>query len=253
MSAIHAPVTAQAIDWSSGLTNSFSSVANFIPKLVIFLVVLVIGIIVAKAVSKFVGMLLKKVGFERLLSTGTLGDLVRSTAIKPIELITKLVYYFILLIALQLALTAFGPSNPVSQIVNDIVAWLPKAVVAIVIVVIAAAAAGAVKDLLRGALAAVAYGELLAKIVSVFIIALGVIAALNQIGIGTTVTLPVLITVLATLGGIAVVGVGGGLIGPMRSRWESWLTDLAQSSSAAKHSGPTDPPTTAPYEPPSQY
>jgi hypothetical protein len=37
------------------------------------------------------------------------------------------------------------------------------------------------------------------------------------------VTLPVLITVLATVGGILVVGVGGGLIAPMRERWEQIL------------------------------
>ena len=42
------------------------------------------------------------------------------------------------------------------------------------------------------------------------IVGLGVIAALNQIGVATTVTTPVLIAVLATGGGVIVVGVGGG-------------------------------------------
>lgn len=222
-----APLT---IDWSSGVTNSWSSVASFIPKLLVFLVILIIGVIVAKAISKFVGLLLGKVGFERILSTGEVGSMVRSTGIQPISLITKLVYYFVLLIALQLALSAFGPTNPVSQIVNNIVAWLPKAIVAIVIVVVAVAVAGAVKDILRDALRSVSYGDLLTKIVGAVIIALGVIAALNQVGIGTTVTMPVLIAVLATVGGILVVGVGGGLIGPMRSRWETWLNALATST-----------------------
>lgn len=39
----------------------------------------------------------------------------------------------------------------------------------------------------------------------------------------TAVTTPVLITVLATIGGILIVGVGGGLIGPMSRRWEGYL------------------------------
>ena len=51
----------------------------------------------------------------------------------------------------------------------------------------------------------------------------GIIAALNQLGIANSVTLPVLITVLATIGGILVVGVGGGLIRPMQERWQRWL------------------------------
>jgi len=235
MSAIHATAVApKTIEWSEGLSNAWSSVANFVPKLLVFLVVLVIGIIVAKAVAKFVGIVLQKVGFARLLATGELGSLVNRTGVKPLDLITKLIYYFILLIALQLALSAFGPTNPVSAIVNDIVAWLPKAVVAIVIVVIAVAVAGAVKDLLRGALGGLSYGDLVTKIVGAAIVALGVIAALNQVGIGTTVTLPVLIAVLATIGGILVVGVGGGLIAPMRGRWEEWLSSLAESTAAAK-------------------
>ena len=63
-----------------------------------------------------------------------------------------------------------------------------------------------------------------------FILGLGVIAALNQIGVATTVTTPVLIAVLATIAGILIVGVGGGLIRPMQSRWERWLTRAEQES-----------------------
>ncbi|MET8837069.1 hypothetical protein ABZV78_24575, partial [Micromonospora sp. NPDC004540] len=66
----------------------------------------------------------------------------------------------------------------------------------------------------------------------VFILGLGVIAALNQIGVATTVTTPVLIAVLATVAGILIVGVGGGLVRPMQGRWENWLTRAEQESQA---------------------
>ena len=121
-----------------------------------------------------------------------------------------------------------------AAIVDDIVNWLPQAVVAIIIVIIAGAVANAVKDILGSALSGVSYGALLTKIVGAFIIALGVIAALNQIGIGTTVTMPVLIAVLATISGVAIVGVGGGLIGPMARRWDGWLANLNQPSGTAR-------------------
>ena len=254
MSITAASTTPLTIDWSSGVTNAWSSVASFIPKLLVFAVVLIVGVIIAKAIAKFVGLLLGRLGVERILSTGEVGSMIRSTGIQPVSLITKLIYYFVLLIALQLALSAFGPTNPVSQIVNNIVGWLPKAVVAIVIVVVAVAVAGAVKDILRDALRSVSYGELLTKIVGAVIVALGVIAALNQVGIGTTVTMPVLIAVLATVGGILVVGVGGGLIGPMRSRWESWLDAFATSTNGGTSTagGPAStnaPGTQAPQSP----
>lgn len=232
----------QAIEWSSGLEDSWSSIASFVPKLVAFLIVVIIGWIVAKIVARVLGKVLEKLGFGRLLDKAGLSRFFAQSSFTPITLICKLVYYFILLIALQLGLTAFGQSNPVSTIINDIVAWLPKAIVAIVIVVIVAAIANAVKEILRGVLGGVSFGGILTNIVGAFIVALGVIAALNQVGIATSVTGPVLIAVLATVGGILVVGVGGGLIGPMRSRWENWLGALeseATGSGAASSASAT--------------
>lgn len=229
---VHAALTPLAIDWQTPVKDGLSSIATFVPKLLVFLLILFIAWIIAKGVAKFLGLVLGRLGFNALLTKAGADDVLRGAQIEPIGLITKLAYYFILLIGLQLALSAFGPTNPVSQLVDKIVLWLPQAFVAIVIVVIAGAVANAVKDLLTASLGGVSYGALLAKIVGGFIIALGVIAALNQIGIGTSVTLPVLITVLATVGGILVVGVGGGLIGPMRSRWEGWLNQISDASSS---------------------
>ena len=111
-------------------------------------------------------------------------------------------------------------------------AWLPRAFVAIVIVVVAAAIANAVRDLVTGALGGLSYGKVLADLTAIFILALGVIAALNQVGIATTVTTPVLIAVLATVAGILIVGVGGGLVKPMQSRWDGWLDRAAEESRA---------------------
>lgn len=234
MATTPAEISPLSIDWEQPLRQTWSSLADFIPKFVVFLVILVIGILIAKAVAKFVGIVLTKVGFEKLLDRSGATQLLAGSDIKPVGLLTKLIYYFILLIALQLALSSFGPGNPVAAIVDDIVKWLPRAVVAIIIVVIAGAVANAVKDVLGSALAGVSYGALLTKIVGGFIVALGVIAALNQIGIGTTVTLPVLIAVLATISGIAIVGVGGGLIGPMARRWDGWIANLNQPASAPR-------------------
>ena len=83
----------------------------------------------------------------------------------------------------------------------------------------------------------------MATVAQVFIIGLAIIAALNQMGLAVTVILPVLITVLATMRGIAVVGVGGGLIAPMRQRWERWLETAEQEGQRIhEHNIPTNAP-----------
>ena len=106
---------------------------------------------------------------------------------------------------------------------DAIVGWLPKAVVAIVLIVVASAIAKVVKDLISAALGGLSYGRFVAALASAAIIALGVIAALDQVGIAADVTQPVRITVLATIGAILAIGVGGGLVRPMQDRWERML------------------------------
>lgn len=251
-------VVPDQVDWLAPLTNALSSIASFIPKLLVFLVVFLIGYFIAKAIARFVGMILTRVGFNKVLERAGANRLLAGSGIEPIALLTKIIYYFILLITLQLALSAFGPTNPVSAIVNQIVAWLPSLVVAIVIVVIAGAIANAVKDLLLNTMSGVSYGSLVAKTVSFLIIALGVIAAVNQIGIGTAVTMPVLVAFLATVAGILIVGVGGALIGPMRSRVEGFLGNLSEGAAPAAapavggNNTPTAPPATGTFAPPSR-
>lgn len=89
-------------------------------------------------------------------------------------------------------------------------------------------------DIIRSAMGGLTSARIMATAAQVFIIGLSVIAALNQMGIAITVTLPVLITVLATIGGIAIVGVGAGLIIPMRMRWERWLDHAEQEGARVR-------------------
>ena len=149
------------------------------------------------------------------------------------SIVGRLVYYTLILFVLQLAFGVFGP-NPISDLLTRVIAFLPSIVVAIVIVVLAAAIATAVRELIANTIGGLSYGKILANIAAAFILGLGIIAALNQVGIATSVTLPVLITVLATIGGILVVGVGGGLIKPMQARWESYLGTMESETQNIK-------------------
>jgi hypothetical protein len=213
----------------AALRDALSTVAVFVPRLLLFLVILLVGWLIAKGLRKVVDKLLERVGFDRAVERGGIGRALSRSKYDASDLIAALVYYAIVLVTLQLAFGVFGP-NPISALLVDLVAFLPRLAVAIIIVVIAAAIAAAVKDLLAGALGGLSYGRVIANVAAVFITALGVIAALSQIGIAIAVTLPVLITVLATVGGILVVGVGGGLITPLRQRWERWLSHAEQEA-----------------------
>ncbi|MGQ0842022.1 mechanosensitive ion channel family protein [Actinokineospora sp.] len=235
-----------------GLGQAWAMVATFVPKLLGFFIVLLVGWLIAKGVSKALSVVMGKLGFGRLMERTGMSGLVRSSGVDVGVILVKLVYYFILLIALQLAFGVFGPSNPVSQLLNEVIAFLPRILVAIVLVVVAAAVGRVVRDLITSALGNRPFAPMLGTIAYVFIIAFGVIAALNQVNIATSVTTPVLITVLATIGGIIVVGLGGGLVRPMQDRWGGWLERAQAEMGSGKgapqprvETAPTDAPTPA--------
>lgn len=211
-----------SINFSSGLTDAWSTVARIVPKFIGFLVILAIGWFVSRLLARALDTLLRKVGFEKVAERGGISRALANSKYDATGILSKVVYYALLLITLQLALGVFG-TNPVSTMINGVVAWLPRGLVALVIVVVAAAIARVVRDLVGGALSSLSYGNVLATLASVFVLGIGLIAALGQAGIATAITSPILVAVLAAIVGVLVVGVGGGLVQPMRQRWERML------------------------------
>jgi len=222
--------------------NLLDTVFHSIPKIIVFLVILVIGWIVARILARLVDMGLRKVRFDHFVERGMIGQALARSSTDATTLIARIVYYAILLVTLQMAFGVWGP-NPISTMLNAVVAWIPKLIVAIIIVVIASAIARVVRDLIISAIGGLSYGRFLANVASVLIIALGVIAALDQVGIAAMVIQPILYTVLLTAGAILAIGVGGGLIKPMQSRWERMLTAAERETNtqvAAYQQGRTD-------------
>jgi hypothetical protein len=216
--------------------NILNKLGDWSLKVLGFLAIMIVGWIIARILGNVVNRVLARVGFNRLAERTQLRRW--TGTYEPSALVGKLVYYAALLFVFQIAFNVFGP-NPVSDVIDTIIAWLPRLLVAAVIMVVAIAIANAVFDIIKNALSQFGYGKTLARIAQVLIIALGAIAALNQVGIATSVTMPILIAGLATIAGILIVGVGGGMIRPMQERWERMLnkaeTETAKVTEAMKN------------------
>ena len=226
---MHQPLAAVSV--SQSFQNLLDTVFHSVPKILVFLVILVVGWIIAKLLARAIVMILHRVRFDHFVERGVVGQALSRSNYDASGLIAKVVYYLVLLMTLQLAFGVFG-TNPISTMLDAIVGWLPKAVVAIVLIVVASAIAKVVKDLIGAAMGGLSYGRFTASAASAVIIALGVIAALDQVGVAAAVTQPVLIAVLATVGAILAIGVGGGLVRPMQDRWERILNSAERETSA---------------------
>jgi hypothetical protein len=221
------------VNVGGSVTSALTNVFAFIPKLVAAIVIFVVFYIVAKILQKVLTKVLQKVGFDDLVERGGVKTALARSQYDAAGILAKLVYYVILLFGLSTAMGVFG-RNPISNYLTAIIAFLPKLFVAIVILVIAAAIAAGVKSFISSALGGLSYGPALGTISSVAIIFFGIVAALNQIGVATAITTPIEIAVLASITGILIVGVGGGLVRPMQERWENALQRVSAESSTVK-------------------
>jgi hypothetical protein len=206
-------------DFKNGLGDAWAATAAFLPKLLAFLVILVVGYFIAKAISKVVDKLLERVGFDRWVERGGVKRALDQSKYDASSILGLVVFWAGMLFVLQLAFSVFGP-NAISALIQSVIAYLPNVFVAIVIVVIASAIAAGVKDIIQGSLGGLSYGSTIATVASVAVLAVGIFAALDQLRIAPAIVNGLFYAVLAIVVGSAVVAIGGGGIPTMRRYWE---------------------------------
>lgn len=212
-----------AVEWSQGIEDAWSDVASFVPKFLGFLVILIVGYFIAKLIGKAANALLERVGFDRAVERGGVKKALERSKYDASDIIGKVIFYALFLIVLQMAFGVFG-SNPISDLLEGVIAYLPKVIAAILIIVITFAIAAAARELIEASLGGLDYGRMLANAVGVAIMVVGVFAALNQLQIAPAIVNGLFYALLAIVVGVAVIAIGGGGIGPMRSRWERVLS-----------------------------
>ena len=186
------PVT-PVTDWGQAIMTSVAAaLAMFlgaIPKVIGFAVILIIGWLVAGLIATAVAALLRAVKFNDLAQRSGFSGFVQKAGIKTdaAGALANLAKWFVRLIVLVVAFDALG-LPAVSQVLQQLLLWLPNLVVAMVVLVLAGLAANALHGLVRGATAQAGLGnpDLLANIARVAVWAFAVVVAVNQLGIATT-------------------------------------------------------------------
>jgi HAMP domain-containing protein len=177
-------------NWGTAIFNALSNAMNliltFIPRLIGFLVILIVGLIIAVLVSRALTLLLRKVGFDRLSDRIGLTRFEQRMGVHmdAAGILGRVVYWFILLIFLVPAADALG-LTAVSNILNTLVAFLPNVFVAILVLFLGTLAATVVADLVRGATASANIGNpnIFAGIARWAIIGFAALVALEQLQI----------------------------------------------------------------------
>jgi hypothetical protein len=210
-----------AVDLEAGLEEAWENVVTFAPKLLGFFLILLIGFFVAKLLSKLTNSLLERVGFDGWVQRGTLQTAFVRAKTDASDLIALIVFWAVFLITLQLAFGIWGP-NPITDLIEGIIAYLPNVVAAVIILVIAAAIARVVTDVLTPALGAVRGGEWIARVAGMAILVVGIFAALDQLEIAPAIVNGLFYALLVVVAGTLVVSFGVGGIPVARRYLERW-------------------------------
>ena len=180
-------------DWGAAVMTSLTAALTMflaaIPRVLGFLVILIIGWLIAGLLAAAVAALLRAVRFNDLAQRSGLAGFVHSMGVRKdtAGVLADIVKWFIRLIVLVVAFDALG-LPAVSSILQQFLLWIPNLIVAVVILVIAGLAANALGDLVRGSTAQAGFSnpDLLATITRVAVWGFGIVVAVNQIGIAQT-------------------------------------------------------------------
>lgn len=205
-------------DWGAALMTSLTAALSLflaaIPRIVGFIVIVIVGWLISGLLAAGVAALLRAVRFNDLAQSSGFSGFVRNMGVRkdPAGLLADIVKWFIRLIVLVVAFDALG-LPAVSAVLQQFLLWIPNLVVAVVVLVIAGLAANALANLVRGSTAQAGFDnpDLLATIARVAVWAFGIVVAVNQIGVAQELVNTLfmgLVGALALAAGLAF-GLGG--------------------------------------------
>src|ERR687893_2925140 len=189
------------------LQNALNVFLSYLPQLVGAIIILIVGYIVAKVLQAVVGRILQGIGFDGWMEKGGIKQFFdrAQTNYTPATVIGRLVFWFVFIIALTMAADALGIPQ-VSEVLGQLIAYIPSIIAAILILILAALLANFVSGIVRGATGS----GLLASVAQYAIIVYAVFAALTELGIAVELTAPTFLIVLGAVALAAAIAFGLG-------------------------------------------
>jgi len=173
----------------ASLTGALALAFDAIPRVIGFIIILIVGWLISGLLGGAVAALLRMVRFNDLAQRAGISGFVQRMGVRhdPFGVMAAIVKWFVRLITLVVAFDALG-LPAVSNILNSFLLWIPNLAVALVILVITGLAATALADLVRGATSEGGFGNpnLFASITRFAVWAFGIVVAINQLGVAAT-------------------------------------------------------------------
>jgi Conserved TM helix len=183
------PVRDTGDAFRASLAGALNTFLSAIPRIIGFALVLIVGWVLSSLLARGVEALLHAVRFNDLARRSGFGDFVQKMGVRDDSsgVIASIVKWFVRLITLVVAFDTLG-LPAVSNVLNQLLLWLPNLIVALVVLVIGGLAANALSRLVRGTSAKAGFTnvDMLATVTRVAVWGFAIIVAITQLGIATT-------------------------------------------------------------------
>lgn len=192
--------------WGQAITSSLLELwvrfIGFVPTLIGALLVFLLGLVLASVLGKVVERIVRAMRIDQAIERISIGEKLKEHGIEVSfsEFLGGLVQWFLVLVFLMAATDILGLEQ-VTTFLNSILMYLPNVVVATIILTIAFLLAGIAYTIVRGSTkaAGVMSAGLLATIIRWAIVVFGMLAALIQLGIATSLVNTIFIGLISAL------------------------------------------------------
>jgi hypothetical protein len=186
-------------DFSGSVDRAWDEFFLWLPRFVGFLVILLVGYVVAKIVGGLVVRVLQRAGLDRLIERGAGGSYVLRVIDSPSSLLGTLSFWAVFLGAISIAVDVLG-IKALEDLVHSVWAYIPNVLAALLIFVVASLIAGAIVTLVNRTMGDTPTGGIVRAAAPVLVMAIAAFMILDQLNIATNI---VVITYAAIVGAVA--------------------------------------------------
>ena len=191
----------------------FRKVGEYMPNIIGAILVMVIGLIVAKSFRVLGKKVLKISGFAALGEKVKFNEIMKKVGIEKglDDIMAALVYYIVLMVFIVSAAEILG-IKVVLETLNKFILYLPHVLGAFIILVITLVVAKYIKDISASGLSKlnIGYAWLLSSSLEIIIVAFGILIALNELGLDMNVFMTNITIIIAGVVLVVVLSIGLG-------------------------------------------
>jgi hypothetical protein len=169
--------------------EAFAMILSAVPRILGFIVIVAIGWFISSLIARAVTGLLRAIHFDELMQKSGIGDFMNKmgTGTDPAGIVASLVKWIVRIVVLLVAFDILG-LPAVSDVMRQLLLWLPNLVVALVVLFIGGIAARALGNVVRGATAEGGFSnpDTLSNVARTAVWAFAIVIAVNQLGIAST-------------------------------------------------------------------